>query len=61
MKKGTKVRVNSRHAGAEGSTGRISRIKPQRINGHTYYAVKLTGGRARGWTMLFTGKELERI
>jgi len=57
MSKGTKVRVNTGHAGAAGSTGKVTSI--ERIQGRKYYNVKLTGGKARGWNMRFLKSELE--
>lgn len=59
--KGTKVQINKKHHGARGSTGYVSRKAPERINGHTYWTVRLTGGKARGWTMLFAATQMDRI
>ena len=56
--KGTPVTIVNHH-GCRGSTGRVS-SKPQRINGRTYWNVRMTGGRGRGWTLRFLASEMER-
>ena len=58
--KGTEVQIRN-HAGAGGSTGKISRKLPERINGHTYWTVRLTAGKAAGATMMFPAGQMERI
>lgn len=61
LTKGTRVEVNGRHHGAKGSTGRVSRKTTFRANGHEYFTVRLTGGKAAGWTLDFTAGQLDLI
>lgn len=58
--KGTPVAIKN-HWGARGSSGKISRKAPERINGHTYWTVRLTAGKAADLTMMFLASQLERI
>lgn len=62
--KGTAVRVVN-HRGSGGSTGRVSRAKPEWLRDDDgryrwFWMVRLTGGKAAGWTIRFSARELER-
>ena len=60
MKKGQKVQVNERHHGLVGSIGQITG-KTHKYGGHTYLAVRFTGGRGRGETHYMSAGELNKI
>lgn len=59
FQKGQKVEVINRHAGCAGSTGRVTAI--ERIMGHLYYCVAMTGGKGRGLSIRFTKNELVAV
>ena len=57
---GTKVRINGRHHGCKGSTGRVT-VKAPTFYRTNYWAVRLTGGKASGMTRRFSASEMVKI
>lgn len=58
--KGTKVRINGRHHGCKGSTGRVS-VKAPTFYRTNYWTVRLTGGKAAGMTLRFLASEMDKV